>query len=112
MAREVKGIIPPLTTPFAESGEVYKEGLRRLVEFQVESGVHSLFICGTYGSGLVMSVQERKTVHEVVVDQVGGRITVIAHVGTASTARSVELAQHAERVGADYVARDLRFLLS
>lgn len=104
MDKEVKGIIPPLTTPFTESGEVYEEGLRRLVDFQIEGGVHGLFICGTYGSGPVMSVQERKTVHKVVVDQVGGRITVIAHVGTASTARSVELAQHAERIGADYVA--------
>jgi N-acetylneuraminate lyase/4-hydroxy-tetrahydrodipicolinate synthase len=35
---------------------------------------------------------------------VGGRITVIAHVGTTSTAQSVELAQHAESVGADYIA--------
>jgi len=72
MARKVKDIIPPLTTPFTESGELYKEGLRRLVDFQVESGIHGLFICGTYGSGPVMSVQEHKTVHEVVVDQAGG----------------------------------------
>jgi dihydrodipicolinate synthase/N-acetylneuraminate lyase len=104
MTRGVKGIIPPLTTPFTESGSVYKEGLRRLVDFQIEKGVHGLFICGTYGSGPIMTVEERKQVHEIVVDQVGGRITVIAHVGTASTAQSVELAQHAESVGADYIA--------
>jgi N-acetylneuraminate lyase/4-hydroxy-tetrahydrodipicolinate synthase len=104
MTREVKGIIPPLTTPFTESGDVYEEGLRRLVDFQIEKGVHGLFICGTYGSGPIMTVQERKMVHEIVVDQVKGRITVIAHVGTTSTAQSVELARHAESVGADFVA--------
>lgn len=104
MTKELQGIIPPLTTPFTEGGDVYEEGLRRLVEFQVEKGSHGLFICGTYGSGPIMTVEEREKVHEVVVDQVGGRITVIAHVGTASTAQSAELAQHAERVGADYIA--------
>ena len=104
MTKELQGIIPPLTTPFTEGGDVYEEGLRRLVEFQVEKGSHGLFICGTYGSGPIMTVEERKKVHEVVVDQVKGRVMVVAHVGTTSTAQSIELARHAESVGADYVA--------
>lgn len=104
MSVELKGIIPPLTTPFTQGGDVYEEGLCRLVEFQIEKGVHGLFICGTYGSGPIMAVGERKQVHEIVVDQVKGRIAVVAHVGTASTAQSVELARHAEDVGADCVA--------
>jgi 4-hydroxy-tetrahydrodipicolinate synthase len=104
MTKELQGIIPPLTTPFTEGGDVYEEGLRRLIEFQIEKGSHGLFICGTYGSGPIMTVEERKRVHEIVVDQAKGRITVVAHVGTTSTAQSVELARHAESVGADYVA--------
>jgi N-acetylneuraminate lyase/4-hydroxy-tetrahydrodipicolinate synthase len=104
MTREAIGIIPPLTTPFDEDGNVYEEGLRRLIEFQIEKGSHGVFICGTYGSGPIMTVEERKRVHEIVVDQAQGRLTVIAHVGTTSTAQSVELAQHAERVGADLVS--------
>ena len=51
-----------------------------------------------------MTVEERKQVCEIVVDQAKGRITVVDHVGTTSTAQSVALAQHAERVGADYIA--------
>jgi 4-hydroxy-tetrahydrodipicolinate synthase len=104
MTRELKGIIPPLTTPFTERGDVYKAGLRRLVEFQIEKGVHGLFICGTYGSGPIMTVEERRQVQEIVVDQAQGRLTVVAHVGTTSTAQSVTLAKHAQEVGADYVA--------
>jgi N-acetylneuraminate lyase/4-hydroxy-tetrahydrodipicolinate synthase len=104
MGRKVKGIIPPLTTPFDADGSVYEAGLRRLVDFQIEKGVHGLFICGTYGSGPIMTVKERKRVHEIVVEQAAGRITVIAHVGTASTVQSVKLARHAERVGADLVS--------
>jgi dihydrodipicolinate synthase/N-acetylneuraminate lyase len=98
------GIIPPLTTPFTRGGEVYEAGLRRLVDFQVEGGVHGLFICGTYGSGPIMTLKQRKQVHEIVVDQARGRVTVIAHVGTTATDQSVELAQHAERVGVDTIA--------
>ncbi len=104
MTKELFGIIPPLTTPFTEDGAVYEAGLRELVEFQIEKGSHGLFICGTYGSGPIMTVEERQQVHEIVVDQARGRITVVAHVGTTSTAQSVALAQHAESVGADYVA--------
>jgi dihydrodipicolinate synthase/N-acetylneuraminate lyase len=104
VTKELYGIVPPLTTPFTESGDVYGAGLRRLVDFQVENGVHGLFICGTYGSGPIMDVSERKQVQEIVVAQVRGRLTVVAHVGTASTVQSVTLAKHAQDVGADYVA--------
>jgi len=104
MAREVKGIIPPLTTPFTKDGDVYEKGLRALIEFQIENRTDGLFICGTYGSGPIMTLEERKQVHEITVDQVKDRLTVIAHVGTASTEQTIELAQHAESIGIPYVA--------
>lgn len=104
MTRDIRGIIPPLTTPFDADGGIYEEGLRSLVEFQIEKGSSGLFICGTYGSGPIMTVEERKRVHGIVVDQVKDRISVVAHVGTTSTAQSIELAQHAERVGAHCIA--------
>lgn len=101
---ELQGIIPPLTTPFTEGGEVYEAGLRRLVSFQVEKGSHGLFICGTYGSGPLMTLEQRKKVHEIVVDEGKGRIAIVAHVGTASTRDSVELAKHAAGAGIEYVS--------
>ena len=104
MARELKGIIPPMTTPFTRTGEVYEEGLRRLVEFLVDKGCHGLFICGSYGSGPLMTLAERKKVSEIVVEQARGRIAVVTHVGSATTADAVELAKHAADAGADYVA--------
>jgi 4-hydroxy-tetrahydrodipicolinate synthase len=104
MNKQPVGIIPPLTTAFTADGAVYEEGMRRLVAFQIAKGSHGLFICGTYGSGPIMSVEQRKQVHEIVVNEVKGRITVIAHVGTASTEESQELARHATQAGADCVA--------
>ena len=104
MAKALRGIIPPLTTPFTSEGAVYEEGLRRLLDFHKEKGTHGVFICGTYGSGPIMSPAERKHVAEITVDQVKGRMAVIVHVGTASTSESAGLAQHAESLGVDAVA--------
>jgi len=103
-SEQIKGIIPPLTTPFTHEGDVYEEGLRRLLEFQISGGVHGLFICGTYGSGPIMSLEERKQVAEITVNQVKNKIPVIVHIGTTSTSQSIELAKHASEIGADVVA--------
>jgi len=101
---QVKGVIPPLTTPFTKAGEVYEEALRKLLEFQIEKGSHGVFVCGTYGSGPLMSLEQREKVVEVATNQAKGRITIIAHVGTASTEGMLRLAEHAERSHVDAVA--------
>jgi len=104
MIKQLKGIIPPLTTPFTPNGDVYKKGLRDLTEFQIDKGSHGLFICGTYGSGPIMTLEERKKVHEIIINQAQDRITIVAHVGTTSTSQSITLARHAQDVGSDYIA--------
>ena len=104
MKSRIKGVIPPLTTPFTEEEEVYEEGLRNLLDFQIERGIHGVFLCGTYGSGPLMSLEQRKKVVEIAMDQIKGRIAVIAHVGTTNTRDTIELARHAEENGVDAVA--------
>ncbi|MDF1514575.1 MAG: dihydrodipicolinate synthase family protein, partial [Anaerolineae bacterium] len=52
----------------------------------------------------IMSLEERKQVHSIVLDQNKGQITVVAHVGTTSTAQAIALACHAQDTGADYIA--------
>lgn len=101
---QVKGVIPPLTTPFTKAGEVYEEALRNLLEFQIDKGSHGVFLCGTYGSGPLMSLEQREKVIEVATNQAKGRIAIIAHVGTASTEGTLRLAEHAERSHVDAVA--------
>jgi dihydrodipicolinate synthase/N-acetylneuraminate lyase len=94
----------PLITPFTEDGEVYEKGLRRILNFHIEKGVHGIFPCGTYGSGPLMTTEQREKVIEITVDQIKGRMTVIAQVGAASTAETVTLARHAQKAGVDVVA--------
>ena len=101
-ATDFKGIIPPMMTAFTEDGEIYEKGTRDIVDFIVPH-VQGLYPCGTYGSGPMMSIAERKKAAEIIIDQVSGRIPVIIHVGTADTKNTIELARHAEAIGAEGV---------
>jgi dihydrodipicolinate synthase/N-acetylneuraminate lyase len=98
-AKDFKGIIPPIMTAFTKEGEVYEKGTREIVDFLIPH-VQGLYPCGSYGSGPMMSIAERKRVAEIMLEQVAGRVPVIVHVGTADTKNAVELAKHAQSIGA------------
>lgn len=100
---EIGGIIPPVLTAFDKQGNFNEKAQREIISFLVDK-VQGFYPCGTYGSGPLMDVGERKKVAEVVIDEVAGRVPVIMHVGGASTRSVVELAKHAESVGATAVA--------
>lgn len=98
-----EGILPAIITPFDSDGNVDFEILRDVVRFQIEGGVHGFFVCGTIGEGALMSIEQRKTIVEAIIREVGGKVPVIVHVGTTNTSESVELTKHAERIGAKAV---------
>ncbi|MCS7108709.1 MAG: dihydrodipicolinate synthase family protein [Sulfolobales archaeon] len=97
-------VITALITPFTKNFTLYLEGLMNLVDFQMGNGVKAFFICGTYGSGPLMSVAERKKVAEALISYVGGKATVIVHVGANNVDDTLDLARHAESIGADAIA--------
>lgn len=100
---KLRGVIPPMITPFDVHGEVDKKALRSVVGF-LKTRVDGLFICGSYGGGPLMSPEQRKIVVETTIDEVNGLIPVIVHVGAISTDVSVDLARHAAANGANRVA--------
>jgi len=98
-----EGVLPAIITPFDSNGNVDFDALRDVVRFQIEGGVHGFFACGTVGEGVLMSIEQRKAVAEAIVREAKGRVPVIVHVGTTNTSESVELARHAEQIGAEAV---------
>ncbi len=90
----LSGIIPPLLTPFTESGEVDFDRIALLVQF-MKPYAKGFFVCGSYGSGPLMNVDERKMVFEAVADCVDDSYQLVAHVGAASQRDTLELALHA-----------------
>jgi 4-hydroxy-tetrahydrodipicolinate synthase len=96
------GILPALVTPFTEDGkEVDEEQLRVLVNYCIRLGVHGVVPCGTTGEFVNMSVEERKRVTDVVIDEVDGRVAVVAGTGASGTGQALEMTQHAKDAGAD-----------
>ncbi|MDR7867771.1 MAG: dihydrodipicolinate synthase family protein [Sporomusaceae bacterium] len=100
---KMQGIVPPMITPFDIDGNVDFDALESLVDF-LAPRVDGLFITGSYGSGALMTTDERKLVAETTINKAGGRVPVIVMVGTTNNRQSVDLARHAEWVGATAVA--------
>lgn len=93
------GAWPALVTPFTAEDQVNVVVLRELVEYLIDKGIGGFYVCGGTGEGLFMSPGERKVVTETVVDQVDGRVPVIAHIGSMIVSDAVQLAAHAQQVG-------------
>ncbi|MBN1317820.1 MAG: dihydrodipicolinate synthase family protein [Anaerolineales bacterium] len=100
---QLSGIVPPLITAFDKHGNVDEKAQREIVSY-LKQYVQGFYVCGSYGSGPLMTVEQRKQVAEIVIDEVSGDIPVVIHVGTTSTEASMELAKHAEQAGAHAVA--------
>ena len=94
------GAWPALVTPFTAEDKVNVVVLRELVEYLLDKRVGGFYVCGGTGEGLFMLPEERKLVTETVVDQVNGRVPVIAHIGSMVVSDAVRLAKHAQEVGA------------
>ncbi len=95
--------MPAMVTPFDERGEVDLEAAEAVVERFIEAGVSGISPLGSIGEFSHLTAEERKRFAEGVVSIVGGRVPVLVGVGVPGTREAVELARHAEGVGADGV---------
>ncbi|WP_322894587.1 MULTISPECIES: 4-hydroxy-tetrahydrodipicolinate synthase [unclassified Yoonia] len=95
-----KGSIPALVTPFMD-GQVDVATLKKLVNWHIEQGSHGLVPVGTTGESPTLTHGEHDMVVEIVVQEVAGRIPVIAGAGSNNTIETVRLVQAAQKAGAD-----------
>jgi len=103
MTAQLRGVLTALATPFTADGNVDEASLRILVNRSIAGGVHGVVACGSTGEFSTLSSNERRLVVEIVVDQVAGRVPVIAQTGATSTAEAIRLSRHAQSAGADVV---------
>src|ERR1700751_3569403 len=97
-----RGSFTALVTPF-KNGAVDEAAFRGLVNWQIAEGTHGLVPVGTTGESPTLSHDEHKRVVEWCIEEVKGRVPVIAGAGSNSTKEAIELAEHAEKAGADAV---------
>lgn len=100
----LEGILVAVTTPFtSDASAVDEQVLATQTERLISAGVRGLVPCGTTGEFTTLSPDEHRRVIELYVQAAAGRIPVVAGVGSLSTQGAIDLAQHAERVGADAI---------
>ncbi len=97
------GLMPAMVTPFDEGGELDLGATEAVVERFIEAGVRGISPLGSTGEATHLTFDERKNFTGEVVRIVGGRVPLVVGVGTSGTRETVELARHAEEVGADAV---------
>src|SRR4051794_21786501 len=97
-----RGSFTALVTPF-KNGSVDEKAFRGLVNWQIEEGTNGLVPVGTTGESPTLSHDEHNRVVEWCVEEAKGRVPVVAGAGSNSTKEAVDLAQHAEKAGADAV---------
>jgi 4-hydroxy-tetrahydrodipicolinate synthase len=95
-----RGVFTALVTPFRD-GRLDEKAFVRLVERQIDAGVHGLVPVGTTGETSTLSHAEHRRVVQLCVETAAGRVPIIAGAGSNSTAEAIELARHAKEVGAD-----------
>ena len=102
--KKYQGVFPAFYACYDAEGNVSVEGTRALARYYVEKGVHGLYVGGSSGECIYQSVAERKLVLETLMEEVKGKLVVIAHVACNNTKDSQELAAHAESLGVDAIA--------
>ena len=101
MPAELGAILTPMVTPFDERGGVDEESAVRLMNHLVTHGCDGLVICGTTGEAATLTDAEQLGLIGLAVQEMGGRCTIIAGVGSNDTRHAVELTERATELGAD-----------
>ncbi|MHA1820485.1 MAG: dihydrodipicolinate synthase family protein [Promethearchaeota archaeon] len=96
----IKGLIAAPLTPFKEDGEINYEIIPQYCEMLYKNGVAGVFVNGTTGEGLSLTLEERKKTAEKWVDSAPSDFKVLIHIGNLSIKNTQRLAKHAAEIGA------------
>lgn len=100
MSKLVKGVIPPMITVFQDDETIDERRTRDHVNFLIKNGVHAIAPDGSTGEFIALTLDERKRLIELVIDEVNVRVPVYPGTGHYSTRLTIELSKFAEKSGA------------
>lgn len=96
-------IITAMVTPFNENGDIDFSKVRNLVEYLLSNGTEAIVVNGTTGESPTLTNKEKTDLIQLVVENVAGRVPVIAGTGSNNTRASIEMTKEAESLGVDAV---------
>ena len=95
-----QGVWPALVTPYTAKNEIDVDAIDALIDYLLDKQVDGFYLCGSTGQGVHQSVAERKLTAKTALRRINGRVPAIVHVGSQAVGDAVELALHAQEVGA------------
>ncbi|WP_026240804.1 4-hydroxy-tetrahydrodipicolinate synthase [Thiobacillus thioparus] len=95
-----RGSLVAIVTPMSDDGALDLDTLRRLIDWHIAEGSDGIVIVGTTGESPTVSYDEHCLLIRTTVEQVAGRVPVIAGTGANSTAEAIELTACAKAAGA------------
>ncbi len=98
------GVLPALATPMTEDEKINEKELRNQVNRMIAAGVHGIFCLGTNGEFYALTMEEKKEVIRIVLDENRGRLPICAGTGCITTRETIELTQKAKDLGVDAVS--------
>ena len=100
-SNDLNGVMPAMITSFNKDESINKEGLRNIINHSINEKVNGLYVTGSTGETFLMSPEEKKKVIDIIVEEVNGRVPVIAHIGSIGTKITTDLAEYATKAGVD-----------
>ena len=92
-----------LITPFRASGDIDERALRGFVDWQLDEGIDFVVPCGSTGEAATMSLDEQVRVVEITVEQVNGRVPVVAGAGSNDTVKAIAVSRVMREAGATHL---------
>lgn len=102
-ADDLRGIVPPTTTPLTDADQVDREAVGRLMDWFIEAGATGIFVIGSSGEGPSLPREMRYEMIDACADALGGRLPLLVGVPSPSFAESARQAEHAAELGADAI---------
>ena len=103
MKEKLKGVIAPITTPFAQSGEVDYAGLKKNMAFYATSGIHGYLALGSNGENKSLTNEEKLEVLRLIVENKGPQQFVMVGCIFESTFETIRYAKEYEKIGVDFL---------
>lgn len=100
----IQGVYPALCTPINEDETVNEKSLRRLLDYELQGGVHGIFVLSSTGEFFGLRDDEKRRALRITVDHVHGRVPVMAGAFGISTKEAVRMAEMAQEEGADCIS--------
>ena len=97
----LQGSMVAIVTPMFDDGSLDLDTLRKLIDWHIDAGTDGIVVVGTTGESPTVDVDEHCLLIKTTVEQVAGRVPVIAGTGANSTREAIELTKNAKELGAN-----------